>query len=281
MPLTSPRFKENAQLKSAFANSPWLKKGSKGVGVHLMQFALIDLGFPMPKSKGKKGLSPDGDFGDETRAVVKKFQASLLGGPAVADDGVVGQHTMGKLDRAIGGFTHKISIHLRVVFMPDKDPTHYVKIARDAYAQYGILFDIASALPLFLDSSKKEWLEKQSTSGSDVIDDPPRSVLAPFFPVKTSDVLVYSVELFDPDTVYGLTTSNGKGAVCRLSKDQQDTTLAHEVGHALLTPLSGFDKEDHHPSVNNVMGTGTRVPPYVLTLDQVTEMRGHLRCTTI
>ncbi|MEO1103897.1 MAG: peptidoglycan-binding domain-containing protein, partial [Pseudomonadota bacterium] len=280
-PLTSPRFSKNAQLKDAFANSPWLKWGSQGVGVHLMQFALIDLGFPMPKSVGGKGLSPDGDFGNETYAVVKKFQESTLGGPAVDVDGVVGQNTLGKLDRAIGGFTHKISVHLRVVHAPDKDVSHYVSLAVDAYAQYGIKFEIASALPLMLSKDKKEWLEKQSTSGADVIKDPPRSVLAPFFPVKTSDILAYSLELFDPDTVYGLTTSNGSGAVVRLSKDQQDSTLAHEVGHALLTPLSGPDKEDHHPSINNLMGTGTRAAPYVLTIDQVKEMRTHLRCPKI
>ena len=281
MSLSSPRFKNNPQLVAASTSSPWLKKGDKGVGIHLLQFALLDLGFKMPKSMGKHGLSPDGDYGDETRSVVKKFQASRLGGSPVKDDGEVGKNTMAKLDRAIGDYTYKICVHIRVVYPPDKPISHHVKIARDAYAQYGIKFEIKSVFPMLLEDAKKTWLEKRSTSGADVIDNPPDCLLAPWFPVLPSEIMIYSLELFDPDDVYGLTTSIRRGAVCRLSKDQQESTLAHEVGHALLTPFSGHDKEDHHPSKTNVMGTGARTPPYVFNYEQIEEMRGHLRCSKI
>ena len=67
--LTSPRFKWNAQLQAAAGNAPALWPGTRGSGVHLIQFALLDLGFELPRSTGK-AMSPDGIFGSETRAAV-------------------------------------------------------------------------------------------------------------------------------------------------------------------------------------------------------------------
>jgi peptidoglycan hydrolase-like protein with peptidoglycan-binding domain len=36
--------------------------------------ALLDLGYSMPRSTGNTKYSPDGIYGEETKAVVKKFQ---------------------------------------------------------------------------------------------------------------------------------------------------------------------------------------------------------------
>ena len=107
MALTSPRFANVPQLSQAASNAPWLARGTRGHGVHLVQFALIDLGFKMPNSTGGRKMSPDGIFGSETKTKLQEFQRSKLGGEPVNDDGVAGAKTMAKLDRAIGKYTHE------------------------------------------------------------------------------------------------------------------------------------------------------------------------------
>ena len=50
MALTSPRFKDNPELRKIEAGQLLLKMGSRGHHVHLLQMALLDLGFAMPRS---------------------------------------------------------------------------------------------------------------------------------------------------------------------------------------------------------------------------------------
>lgn len=138
MPLTSPRFTNCPQLSSALANSPWLSKGSKGHGVHLVQAALIDLGHAMPKSVGGKRMSPDGDYGSETFDKVQEFQRSTLGGVPVTDDGAVGANTLAKLERAIGGFKHKIVLQSMSTIPPNLPIHQFLMTAQEVYGHYGI-----------------------------------------------------------------------------------------------------------------------------------------------
>ena len=81
-------------LVSAEKNSPALRKGKQGEGIRILQQALIDLGFPMPKSIHLYG-SPDGIYGNETVKTVRKFQ---IANRPLSRDGVVGKNTMRKLD---------------------------------------------------------------------------------------------------------------------------------------------------------------------------------------
>jgi len=94
MPLSSPRFSNNQTLVSAENNNPALRKGKQGEGIRLIQQALIDLGFPMPKSTRRYG-SPDGIYGNETVDTVRKFQAANR---PLSRDGVVGGNTIRKMD---------------------------------------------------------------------------------------------------------------------------------------------------------------------------------------
>ncbi len=95
MALDSPRFKNNARLQQAANNSPAMKKLEKGPAVAIVQQALIDLGFAMPKST--KSGSPDGDFGSETYNSVVAFQKKY----GLGVDGVVGRQSMTKLDQLL------------------------------------------------------------------------------------------------------------------------------------------------------------------------------------
>ena len=74
MALQCARFSSEPDIVRASTNSPPLRRGSQGDGVHVLQLALIDLGFAMPIST-KNGTSlPDGIFGAETLKAVTAFQ---------------------------------------------------------------------------------------------------------------------------------------------------------------------------------------------------------------
>lgn len=91
--LTSPRLAPNDRLQRAFDNSPAVHIGESGEAIRLLQQALVDDGFAMPKSTKPTG-ELDGGFGAETFAVVKEFQAKH----GLTVDGIVGRETLGVLD---------------------------------------------------------------------------------------------------------------------------------------------------------------------------------------
>jgi peptidoglycan hydrolase-like protein with peptidoglycan-binding domain len=68
--------------------------GERGAAVAILQGALIDLGYKMPKSTTKAN-HPDGVFGEETREVVRQFQHDAKLEPR---DGIAGHDTWARLD---------------------------------------------------------------------------------------------------------------------------------------------------------------------------------------
>jgi peptidoglycan hydrolase-like protein with peptidoglycan-binding domain len=93
MALTTPRFQRNKRIQNAANSKPSLKKGETSEGVEILQQALSDLGFSMPRSINRSGL-PDGIFGSETEATVKSFQARQ----GLTIDGIAGKETFDRLD---------------------------------------------------------------------------------------------------------------------------------------------------------------------------------------
>lgn len=92
--LQSDRFRNNARLQAAANNRPPMRSGERGVAVQTVQQALIDLGYPMPISTRKRG-TPDGIYGSETAATIRKFQTRYQ----LQADGVAGRQTLTTLDR--------------------------------------------------------------------------------------------------------------------------------------------------------------------------------------
>lgn len=275
---SSPRFVGVPQLTQAATNSPWLSQGARGHGVHLIQFALIDLGFPMPGSTGGRGMSPDGIFGSETKRKVEEFQRSALGGVAVKDDGIVGTDTMGKLDRAIGGFTHQTTVTIHTARPSAISVFEMEQLAGKIYAHYGIKFVTRWGRCMDLKEPHDTVLHTQGSSKADLKEAVTKGVGGTLTAIDTTAV---QIARMTPDDAYAVTDSDAQMALIRLQDDAKVSTLAHEVGHVLLTPAAGHDKEDHETQANNLMTTGDRVPPFVLTVEQVTEMRGHARCRTV
>jgi hypothetical protein len=94
MPLRAPRFITSARLQKASLNQPALTIGETNDGVARLQQALIDLGWPMPRSTGNGFRGPDGMFGGETHAALKSWQAGM----SLSADGVAGKLTLTRLD---------------------------------------------------------------------------------------------------------------------------------------------------------------------------------------
>jgi peptidoglycan hydrolase-like protein with peptidoglycan-binding domain len=92
--LRSLRFRSDSRFQAAANNRPPMRQGERGRGVQMLQKALIDLGFPMPISTQRR-VSPDGIYGSETTATVRKFQQKY----GLKVDGVVGRNTMSRLDQ--------------------------------------------------------------------------------------------------------------------------------------------------------------------------------------
>ncbi|MEP0263094.1 DUF4157 domain-containing protein [Dokdonia sp.] len=95
--LKSHRFNGNKTIEKVLNGKLLIKKGSKGSHVRIVQQALLDAGFKLPKH------GVDGVFGNETKKAVKDFQtASKL--PKKEQDGIVGKITMSKLDSKYTGY---------------------------------------------------------------------------------------------------------------------------------------------------------------------------------
>jgi peptidoglycan hydrolase-like protein with peptidoglycan-binding domain len=96
MPLTSSRFSKNKRLQDAAENRPPLKRPESSDAVKLLQQALVDLGYKMPRSIGKAG--PDGVYGNETYAIVRRFQIDQKFWTDEMD-GIAGRDTLTRLDQ--------------------------------------------------------------------------------------------------------------------------------------------------------------------------------------
>jgi len=96
--LSSERYAGNARLERAFDNDPPLGIGESGEAVRRVQEGLVEDGFLMPRSTRADGTL-DGEFGSETHASVRAFQARH----GLSVDGRVGRETLGQLDRLASG----------------------------------------------------------------------------------------------------------------------------------------------------------------------------------
>lgn len=98
MALTSAWFATDMQLQNAAENHPPLRRGSSGGGVGRLQQALVQLGYPMPKSVKSDGTA-DGIFGGETDSAVRAYQTKK----SLSPDGIAGHDTLTLMDAELVG----------------------------------------------------------------------------------------------------------------------------------------------------------------------------------
>jgi peptidoglycan hydrolase-like protein with peptidoglycan-binding domain len=94
--LTATRFAGNAVLEAVLDGTQMILNGSRGTAVRLIQESLLAQGYTLPR------FGADGDFGDETKAAVLRFQTDA---GARMLDGKVGPETMKLLDMHDTGTT--------------------------------------------------------------------------------------------------------------------------------------------------------------------------------
>ncbi|MEM8813122.1 MAG: peptidoglycan-binding domain-containing protein [Pseudomonadota bacterium] len=272
MALVSPRFRSSPELVNASNNAPPMRNGSRGRGVHLLQFALIDLGHRMPLSTGGT-TSPDGIFGDETERIVRDFQRANN----LTVDGDVGPNTLGALDARFPRARHRVRLHFRSLAMTNLPFEQTLQNAQVVYGQYGIDLQFGSGESLML--------TQQQTSAFDRIDQQCtwnlssgeyNALHALGTPCPQNEIKVYYVRALQ-NNLRGCGGHAPNRPAATVAHSGGPWTTAHEVGHVLLT--SGF-RPVHHGSRKNLMFSPTPVDDEIkmLTLDQVRRMRQHVCC---
>lgn len=286
MALTSPRFANDTRLQKAASNNPPIAFGETGQPIRILQQALIDLKFPMPNSTKKFG-SPDGVFGSETLAAFRAFQSKNT----LTPDGIVGAKTMAKLDALLptagqplpplppkAGFTHRLSIHLRSIAIPAVGEFRQLKEMQRVYAQFGIDVVMASGLSLGLSAQDTITLTKVdgACKWDEVSEDQKLLQDLGRDQVPANQIVVYFATILrikNNETLQGCASHRPGKPACMVASDATDpTTMAHEVGHVLLT--STFDPVHTADSKNLMceaaMCTGN---PATLTAAQLTKIK--------
>ena len=274
MALTSPRFKDNAELRKIEAGQLLLKMGARGHHVHVLQMALLDLGFAMPRSTTSQSYSPDGIYGSETTEVVRAFQKSAF---PLVPDGILGPKTIRALDQRLNRFTHRVGLHFRSIALTSVAFDRILASAQAVYAQYGIRIDMMNGESLALEPGDQTRLEQVDQEcdwnlSTGEFDD----LHARGTPAPHTDVLVYFIQSFNPQL-------NGCGGhapgrpACTVAASGTQWTVAHEVGHVLLgETFAPVHVSDTRNLMNTTTATITSIPG--LTEKQLRQMRLNVCC---
>ena len=280
MPLTSPRFKNERELIAVDGGGAVLRRGATGRHVHLVQMALIDLGFAMPISTLSRDYSPDGVYGVETKSVVKAFQRSVPP-PGLKPDGVVGPLTLRELDKRHSRFTHRFNLHFRGLALTDVPFDQLMSNTEQAYAQYGIEARFASGQSLGLSPDQEARFTVVRQNCEWVMD---RGEFAELHklgtPVPSTDIAVFIVNEFQEHGNDGCAGHAAGLPACAVTHNCMQWTVAHEVGHVLLT--SSFAPV-HTQSPRNLMFAGNWAAPGppTLTERQLAKIRSSPLCRGI
>lgn len=277
MPLVSPRFKDNAELRTIEAGQRMLVNGSRGHHVHLVQMALLDLGFAMPRSTTSQSYSPDGIYGSETIGVVRAFQRTA---PPLVPDGILGQKTLRALDQRLNRFSHRVGLHFRSIALTNVMFHQILNSTQAVYAQYGIRVDMMNGESLLLEPGDQTRLEQVDQECNwDLSSGEFDELHARGTPAPSRDVLVYFIQSFNPQL-------NGCGGhapnrpACTVAATGTQWTVAHELCHVLLG--SGFAPvhvNDTRNLMNTTTATITSIPS--LTEKQLRRMRTNTCCQSI
>ncbi len=287
MPLSYPPFVSNPRIVAASNNSPTMRSGERGDPVKVIQQALVDLGYAMPRSTTPGGL--DGIFGQETAARVRTFQADNNLGA----DGIVGRNTVTALDHFLttgGGINpsrrRRVTLHFRSISLTDVPFEQHFSAAQRVYGQYGIDMVFGSGMSLGL--SETEARRFEVVNGQCVWDITTGEFaelqgLGPAVP--SNHIAVYYVGAFGApsrNTLRGCGGHRANRPACIIASHGTEWTTAHEIGHVLLTRhFSHTPGGAHHTSRGNLMFSDTgriNVTLPSLTPTQVNQIKASICC---
>lgn len=277
MALTSPRFGNESELRKIDMGQASLKRGARGRHVHLVQMALLDLGFPLPRSTISSSYSPDGVYGSETTEAVRAFQRSTS---VLEPDGVVGPLTLRELDRRIGGFKHRIGLHFRSIALTQVAFSRILSSAQEVYAQYGIRVDMMNGQSLLFSPGDQARFEKVNQECVwDLSVGEFNELHSRGGPAPNTDVLVYFVRSFKEQLNGCGGHSRGRPA-CTVAETGTRWTVAHELGHVLLgSAFAPVHVRDTRNLMNVTTGTITSRPTF--TDKQLAQIRRSPVCRAV
>lgn len=276
MALMSPRFKTSSKLISA-SNGAVIQKGARGRHVHLIQMALIDLGYLMPRSTGGV-FSPDGIYGDETKQKVIEFQSANH----LTADGKIGRNTMAALDRICRNYKHRVTLHFRSISLTTVPFSDALQSAENVYGQYGIKIEFGSGESLMLTNEQEQQFNRVDESCRWEINDGEVNQLHSLggrFP--SNHIGVYYVRRFGDSSLLGCGGHATNRPACTVAASASRWDTAHEIGHVLLT--SSFSPVHVNNHQRNLMypysRNSSQIP--VLTDRQIAQMRRSVCCVSI
>lgn len=273
MALSSPRFVSSRKLQRV-AREGVVRKGARGRHVHLVQMALIDLGHPMPGSTWCPTCSPDGIFGDETEAVVWRFQ----GDHGLVQDGVIGRNTMAALDRACAGYLHNVILHFRSLSLTNVPFPRLLQNCQLVYGQYAIEVKFGSGVSLGLSPAEEQTFARVGGECEWLITSGEMNRLHAKGPsVPPNEIKVYYVRRFVSNNLLGCGGHAENRPACTVAATASQWDTAHEVCHVLLT--SGFQPvhiQDRRNLMFPTSSNAARIP--VLTDSQVRQVRNSVCC---
>jgi len=227
---SSPRFLPHRTLRKVAANQATLRHGDRGRAVHIVQQALIDLGYPLPRSTGSVRYSPDGSFGDETEAKLKAFQAANR----LRDDGVLGRDTLQALSRRLPGYQHRVRLHFRSIARQNVAFNRTLLDTQVIYSQYGIKIEFGSGESLLLSPAQQQLFERIDDECNWVMTSGEFDQLHRLGSrAPSNEILVYYVKALRPGKLGCGGHAPHRPAVTLGARASRWDT-AHEIGHVLL-----------------------------------------------
>jgi hypothetical protein len=279
MALTSPRFAPEDRLQEVASNSPPMRVGERSRGVHLIQNALLDLGYEMPVTTSLEIVDPDGQFGRETERTVRALQEAH----GLTVDGVVGRQTMRLLDGFFPRHSHRVRLHMKAA-ASNNDPICYVpfdsamEATKRVFGRYGIRVDYGSSESLVLTPEEMETFHRIDADCEwEVTEGEMYELHRMGSPVPDGEIVVYFVHRLVRDSLRGCGGHAPDRPACTVIIGAGLWTTAHEVGHVLLT-RNFRPVHERHPQ--NLMARGGYSLPGIpmLTRAQVAQMKEHPAC---
>jgi hypothetical protein len=245
--------------------------------VHLVQMALLDLGYAMPGSTGNVKYSPDGIYGEETTRVVKQFQKDSR---TLSTDGIVGQKTIQELDRRLNAFTHRVRLHFRSIALTNIPFHQSLSNAETVFGQYGVKIEFASGESIGLSPDERELFQKVDQECNWELNDGELHRLHGVgSPAPPTDILVFHVNTF-ADNITGCGGHARNRPACTIAAHHGAWTTAHEVCHVLLgSSFAPVHIQDRRNLLFPTTRTLSSVP--VLTDRQVAQIRKSVCCQKI
>lgn len=264
MPLQYMPFVNSQRIQHAAKSDPPMRRGERNDDVAILQQALVDYGYELPRSTRNHVL--DGIYGREMYEKIRFFQTRNN----LSIDGIAGEQTFTCLDHLMTtGTTAKppkvLTLHFRSLCLTQVPFSQQLRNCQRVYAQYNIEVRFGSGLSLLLSEEEASRFDTVDGSCEWVIEDGEYAELQRMgSEVPRSAIAVFYVNRFSETDLLGCGGHLPNRPACIVAARGGEWDLAHEVGHVLLT--SDYEPV-HHPSRQNLMYAFSHSPRGVPSLN--------------